>query len=184
MQQIFWTKTLMLTKAIVILLSASTINEVCRKQMVHVPLLFQVRQLTGFSRNQNIAVTKEDWQLKGCILPQTFKNTKQRPLWLEIKINMASSWKKSSREMTCLKISRSEFEKNWENLLKTCLSSSSASDKQEIVTVAKGHWNSYLRLPWALLKVRAMCPWPPSAYLQCNLWYFFLLLTFLQNQSE
>lgn len=70
----------MLTKASLILPSASIINEVYPKQMMLAQLLFQFRQLTGFVRNQKITVTKEDCQLKGCILPQTFKNTKPTPL--------------------------------------------------------------------------------------------------------
>lgn len=51
------------------------------------------------------------------------------------------------------------------------------------MTVAKGHQTGYLCFPWVLLKVRAVCPWPPSTYLQPSLSYFFLLLTFLQNES-
>lgn len=62
----------MLTEANLILPSANIINEVYPKQLVLAQLLFWVRQLSGFSRNQKIAVTKEGWQLKGCILPQAF----------------------------------------------------------------------------------------------------------------
>lgn len=175
---------LMLTKAIIILLCASTINEVYHKQVVRALLLFQVRELTGFSRNQNIEVTKEDLQLKGCILPQTFKNTKQTPLWLEIKVNMASSWKKSSKEITCLKISQLEFENSWENLLKTCLSSSSPSEKQEIVTVAKVTEIVICVCPGLFWKSEPCAHGPLQLISSAIYGTFFLLLTFLQNQSE
>lgn len=55
-------------------------------------------------------------------------------------------------------ISQLEFESNWENLLNICLSLSSLSEKQETMTVAKGHQTSYLHFPWALLKVGGICP--------------------------
>lgn len=70
--QIFWKKLMMLPKASVILLLQ--ILTVYPKQVVLAQLLFQVKQ---FIRNKKIAVTKEDWQLKNSVLPQTLKALKQ-----------------------------------------------------------------------------------------------------------
>lgn len=70
--QIFWKKLMMLPKASVILLLQ--ILTVYPKQVVLAQLLFQVKQLI---RNKKIAVTKEDWQLKNSVLPQTLKALKQ-----------------------------------------------------------------------------------------------------------